>query len=430
MVESLSSSYANLIADIGFTSAPDSPFGFAGPLGSVPRQGVKLHVSATPQSAEAVLRRVAPIARRAGAAWKAVVSRRDLHLLNSGSFGASQVGKFITIYPDSPSAVDWLVSSLSGSLEGLLGPRIPSDVRVDEDAPLYFRFGAFEGDVVTTPWGQSVEDSREPIRDRYPAWIEREIELTTVWASYETAVARPSRRALVFDRFVATRVLSKSPKGIVVSAIDFFGERREVVLKVGFQGGAVKDIRWDGAELRRREGVIGRRMFDAGLNVPEILVELRGENEDVALVTELVIGSHPPPKVSRGLAQRLIDAVEAAHGAGFYIGDVSHTNVVVTPQGGVAFVDLEAAGDEGTQDIEVTTPGYESPRPATPRARDAWALAALISGSDRAAHGAKRAHSFLGARGRDFDRAAQRGSSDVFSILSELVESRLSDSED
>ena len=65
-----------------------------------PEQGWKLHVSASEASAMAVLERAAPVLLEHGANFKVAGSPRALHSLNTGEAGMSQIGKFITVYPD------------------------------------------------------------------------------------------------------------------------------------------------------------------------------------------------------------------------------------------------------------------------------------------------------------------------------------------
>jgi hypothetical protein len=65
-------------------------------------QGWKLHVSATILSARPIFRLIAPYLKRRNIWFKAPKSLVELHKLNSGIFyGFSQVGKFVTVYPQS-----------------------------------------------------------------------------------------------------------------------------------------------------------------------------------------------------------------------------------------------------------------------------------------------------------------------------------------
>jgi hypothetical protein len=69
--------------------------------GRSPReQGWKLHFSATVVWAEEVLRQALPVLRREDASFKVAASLRTLDALNQGRWQISQIGKFITVYPN------------------------------------------------------------------------------------------------------------------------------------------------------------------------------------------------------------------------------------------------------------------------------------------------------------------------------------------
>ncbi len=65
-----------------------------------PEQGWKLHVSAGEPFAEEVLRRALPILLGEDAPFKVAATRERLSRLNDGRAGLSQIGKFITVYPN------------------------------------------------------------------------------------------------------------------------------------------------------------------------------------------------------------------------------------------------------------------------------------------------------------------------------------------
>src|SRR5712691_9903777 len=67
---------------------------------TLPSQGWKLHISAGLSSAEAVLNSVMPVLYTERVHFKTVASLEQLLRLNQGVAGLSQVGKFITVYPD------------------------------------------------------------------------------------------------------------------------------------------------------------------------------------------------------------------------------------------------------------------------------------------------------------------------------------------
>jgi hypothetical protein len=73
--------------------------------GDDPFQGWKLHVSATILTACRIFRLIAPYLKRRDILFKAPKSLAELYKLNCGIYyGFSQIGKFVTIYPQSVEA--------------------------------------------------------------------------------------------------------------------------------------------------------------------------------------------------------------------------------------------------------------------------------------------------------------------------------------
>ena len=63
-------------------------------------QGWKLHLSSIPTEAISLLISVIPILLKHGMSFKIATSEKVLGMLNEGELGATQVGKFVTVYPD------------------------------------------------------------------------------------------------------------------------------------------------------------------------------------------------------------------------------------------------------------------------------------------------------------------------------------------
>ena len=66
-------------------------------------QGWKLHISSIPTEAVTLLSRVVPFLCQRGVSFKVAKDEWALSQLNEGELGATQVGKFMTVYPRSDS---------------------------------------------------------------------------------------------------------------------------------------------------------------------------------------------------------------------------------------------------------------------------------------------------------------------------------------
>lgn len=114
-------------------------------LGPMPGQGWKLHVSAGVGSAAVVLDNVMPILLSEGVAFKVVGTTRALLALNSGGWGACQVGKFVTVYPSGDDQAVRLALALDRATAALTGSRVPSDRPLRPGSLVHYRYGAFTG---------------------------------------------------------------------------------------------------------------------------------------------------------------------------------------------------------------------------------------------------------------------------------------------
>src|SRR5688572_19024503 len=83
------------------------------------RPGWTLHLSAGLSSAEDVLRRSLPVLLAESAAFKLAASPDALAALNEGHGAYSQVGKFLTVYPNDDAQAVRLALALDEATRGL-----------------------------------------------------------------------------------------------------------------------------------------------------------------------------------------------------------------------------------------------------------------------------------------------------------------------
>lgn len=344
------------------------------------RQGWKLHLSSVPTQAVALLRTVAPVLRAAGVAWKCAATPTVLMLLNEGSFGVSQVGKFVTIYPGSDAEADALAERLGPLTKGFEGPEILTDLSLG--GIVYARYGAF-----------SPERSRDRMGQLHT--FIRDADGAAVQDTYEIPFAMPPgqrhpfRRVpaprpgpvgprLLAGRYLATDVLQAHAKGSVFRAIDLGSpdDVRPVVVKEGRRHCCSDEYGRDMRQRLRRQAEL-RGALGAGLPVPAV-VEYVEADGDGHLVLEYVPGRslaqrHPDAWRDAGPQARaemlghlagLAEALGTLHAAGFVHRDVTPTNVLVGTDDSIWLLDLELAHRVGSAEpvLRLGTPGFMSPR--------------------------------------------------------------------
>ncbi|MET0494449.1 MAG: class IV lanthionine synthetase LanL [Actinoplanes sp.] len=391
---------------------------YARPAGRGARlQGWKLHVSATMLSAPLVLAACAEILARHRCSFKFAGTLGRVRELGSRHVARGGGGKFLTAYPDCRN--DELLA-LAGELDratGLLpGPSILSDRPVRPGSRVHYRFGAFSGvsrlgndgvyeAMLVAPDGRLVSDRRKAWFSP-PDWAPRD----PFAARTPAAPARPVPKAVLLDgRYVVREVIRHAFTGSVYRATDR-STGAEVIVKQARPHTGTDLTGRDTRDTRRHEAAMLERFAGSGVTPrPVAVFEQQG---DLFLVQQAVSGCTlrqwtarhtvvgdgddwgPPPEQAIRLAAELAGLVGTVHAEGLVLQDFSPNNVMVTDDGDLRLIDLEALARPGDEVVRAYTPGYAAPErisapdvgPAPPPAADLYSLGAtlfhLVSGVD------------------------------------------------
>lgn len=331
--------------------------------------GWKLHLSATPATMKPLLRAALPALERFGLPFKVICSMDLIEELNDGRFGLTQVGKAITIYaPDEPAAAA-AAEVLRGELRGFQGPAIPTDFRLFDDAPVFCRFGAFDGRFEIDALGQKRRLLRHPDLGDV---IDPADGGDTPLPEPLILPHRPAPDHLAFlrDRFLILRMLHLSAKGGVFLALP----RREksrgpVLIKTARYGTNSDRLNRDALWAMKREHEFLRLL--AGMpGVPDAGELLCDGDQTSALVRSWIDGktlwelwtlpNAATQQSRRSLAVtlgELLDRVAAIHASGVLVRDLSPANILLSAEG-VTILDWEMA-----QAVAEDSPGYRRGTP-------------------------------------------------------------------
>jgi len=360
----------------------------------LPEQGWKIHVSATQETAEPILRATSEYCHATQLTFKHVRTRARLSVVLSKDAERSSGGKFITIYPRSSHELYEALTALDAEIGGEAGPYILSDLRWRE-GPLHVRYGAFHLMQVTldgldvpairnVTTGELVPDVRDA-RFFVPSWVTVPEFLQREADGLEMAAP---------DGFPqVARALHYSNAGGVYSATS---NGRPIVLKEARPfAGWTPDGR-DAVERLHHEAKILSGL--AGGPVPRVLgshdfhghaflalEELPGTPLPVIIATEhpLTIARVDERELERyrawagAVAASLRSAVADLHRSGVAHGDLHPGNVII--DGTTArLVDLEIAVPLHTRSPAVIgAPGFLPTDSHDPKARDLFALACI-----------------------------------------------------
>ncbi|OLF14749.1 class IV lanthionine synthetase LanL [Actinophytocola xanthii] len=368
-------------------------------------QGWKLHVSATPLSAPAVLARSAEVLLAHGCPFKFAAGLAQVAELGHRQADRAGGGKFLTAYPDrGPYEFRELAEALHRATEGLPGPGVLSDRRYRPGSLVHYRFGAFGGVRMLGNDGvyesMLVHPDGSLVQDRRTAWFS-----PPSWAPPDpfghTRPAATRRSVLLNGRYLVREVIRHAFTGGVFRAVDQ-ETGAEVIVKQARPHAGATLAGTDALDQRRHEAAMLELFAESGYT-PRLLDVFEQQGE-VMLVLESVPGTTLRQWVRdrggrdgvpwRETALGLVNLLTLVHGRGLVVRDFTPNNIMVTPEGGVRLVDLELLAEPGTCVVRGHTPGYgapeqvraASPGPAPSPAADLFSLGAtlfyLASGAD------------------------------------------------
>lgn len=363
--------------------------------GRWPSQGWKLHVSATPGSASAVLACALPVLLNAGARFKVVNSRRNLAAMNSGLFGDTQVGKFITVYPSDDAEAVGLAQELHRATAGLRGPRVPTDRPLRPGSLVHYRYGGFWNPPGSETSGYDMFDpvGRLTIDWRCSYYLPPGPEIPDPFEAAGVLLKQQRRKGALARRFLVHQALDRSWRGGVYRAIDLASQPpRQCLLKelwrdVGADDYGEDPVDWAENETRiliRHDGdaalprCFGSFELDGNHYVVLEFVEGRTLAEEFGgLLTENT-GLAVPQLLS--VATGTAAALASIHDLGIVYRDFKPSNLIHSPDGSWRLIDFGIAYDALDTHPPVTggTPEFCSPEQwsqARPAASDdvfAW----------------------------------------------------------
>lgn len=355
------------------------------PHNSIPRQGWKIHVSATPSNAREVLGRVIEVlfARR-DTNFKFALDMSILFLLNGKNWSRGGSGKFITIYPPDNQRFLELLDQLDAATTGLRGPYVLSDHRYKQSGVVFYRFGGMwlyevlnvsgeKTPMLVSPDGSEVPDERQayPVT---PAWATQPLPVEALQNSDEGS-------DLKNGRYQIDDVLNFSNSGGVYLGWDRQTGRKVVIKEARPCVNAMFDG-YDAVAMLKKEYRLLSLLADTGVAARP--VDLFPEWEHWFLVEEFIEGTtlsaysarhnvllrtRAEPRHYdewyqdfRSVFIHLVRAISILHSRNIVFGDLSTNNVMVLAgQAGLKLIDFEGAYEIGVdRPSTLYTPGFIS----------------------------------------------------------------------
>lgn len=368
------------------------------------RQGWKIHIAAVEFTAEDILRRVLPVLVSERVAFKYCSDRRMIRLATSKNWPRASAGKFITIYPQNDEQFIRLLERTHDATRGCVGPYVLSDRAYKNSRVVYYRYGDHRHGGRLNGAGERVAtlispDGREVIHERVPFFH------LPPWVTDPVGgdVEQQPADILLRDRYRVTAALRYSTHGGVYEALDTKANQ-SVLIREARPMLSMHQPGIDCQRLLEKEARILQRLAHTSY-VPQY-IDLFREWEHVFLVQERLVAQTlwnyaisswgrafspatlPTPRALvdaiAATLESLVRGLDAIHREGVILRDLTKTNVLVTEQGHVKFVDFELAYEVDGTDPPTPgwTHGYASPNQlanGTPTVEDDYyALGALI----------------------------------------------------
>ncbi len=369
----------------------------------LPAQGWKIHISAHPGTAMAVLRKVAPLLVDDQACFKFASDLKVIGLMTNKNWPRTGSGKFITVYPRDLGHFKRLIEACRQALEDFQGPHIFTDRPYRGSKSVYYRYGGFQPIEIQTPHGDRVPALKTPdgrlVADERKPYFEPPPWESDPFPPDDEEDAGGS--AELNGRYRVEASMRFSNRGGIYRGVDL-ETGRKVVIKEARPG---VDANFEGKDSRdalRHEAMILQKLEPTGLAPRFIdlfqewdhwfLVEeyLDGEtffghsmNRTLAFTHYKEAGKRTHYRRLLEMTGKLVEALEKLHAARVVLRDLTKDNVILMPDGSIRLIDFELSFDlDQTHLVQGHTRGYASPQQlknARPTIEeDHYALGALL----------------------------------------------------
>jgi serine/threonine protein kinase len=343
-------------------------------------QGWKVHISATPSIAKAVLEAVLPIFAKQSVTFKFLSDMQVVRWSVNKNWPRSSCGKFLTIYPRTDDELKEVIEQCYVATQDLVGPYILTDRPYKNSKVIFYRYGTntLEHSVGTfgerlyafrAPDGQTIPDRRFPYYFQ-PTWVQDPF-------GSPAADVQPAYEVLLNKRYRILKALKHSGDGGVYSGIDNLTGDEVIVHEARPMGAsenpgnAMQALIRIATHLKKLEGTgIAPKflaLFSQGHHM--FLVQERLYADSLwGHASNTVFQNNSSPLILferiRRSIRSLFDSLSILHSYNIYHRDLTKSNVLISRDTyKVHFIDWEFAFDASSEFSHVFgfTEGYTSP---------------------------------------------------------------------
>jgi len=350
------------------------------------KYGWKIHISVAANEGHEVLCKVLPCIIKNNVCFKFLSDEFALRLSLNKNMPRMQVGKFITIYPKSPEQCRLISEELVRLTKGHAGPYILTDQPVGESKNIYVRFGAHIADYKLNQYGIRIpgyhnEDGCWQVDVRSIPDADSNSSNSNDHSGTNTAGSNIDS-IRIGGHYLIKKAIRYNGEGGIYHGIDDRTNMPIIVREQRRGAGSffAKSNAESGYAIKKEARLL--QIAEKSGFTPRYIGHFE-EGEHWFLVQERLIGSntlwgyfmdvyydssHVTGKEIfehiKSLFVRIASGLQSIHSHGVILRDLTRTNVLVTEDGHVKFIDLEFAHEIGDESPWVPgwTPGYGSPQ--------------------------------------------------------------------
>ena len=331
---------------------------------SIPYQGWKIHISATLDNYQKILDSVTTICLTNDTPFKFINSTEKLFFIFSKKTSQTEIGKFITIYPENDQTFLYLLDVLYQEIKYESGIQILTDQNYKQSEVIFYRYGLMNA---------SVKNGQRPC-----LFDNNGVEYPDLPGAYyscpkfvtEYFPEKTNTSTILKERYDMKSILYQTGAGNIYIAIDITNSKKVIIKEARKYVYATRDI--TSIELLKNETKIIKKL--SGSVTPNYIDDFYLEG-NYYLVEEFIEGKtlntlktdfnlllkRTSSEITtfhnklQQIISKLFKSLEYIHDHGVIVDDISCSNIILTPENKVYFIDFETAYLKNENPLIATT---------------------------------------------------------------------------
>lgn len=324
---------------------------------TIPYQGWKIHISGTLENYQDILNKVHSICNDNKIDYKYINNTDSVLHIFSKKANPIEVGKFITLYPPSKKEFLSLLEQLYEALKSYQGIQVLTDRYYKDSQVIHYRFGVMNAKLYEQGRPKLVDKEGTVFEDIVGPYYQ-----CPVFEDDSFEFKEEDTDSLLHNRYEMKLIIHESGSGNVYLAIDTESNQKVVIKEARRNTYVSEHIKARDLLQNEKE----KLLFLEGCNVPTFIEDF-DIDENYYLVEKYIEGKtldelkneynilHDFHSESKRLFNKKIKNVvfqtfsilEDIHLRGVIVEDISLSNIILTNEGEVYFIDLETSYYKG-----------------------------------------------------------------------------------